>query len=551
MNTPHEASLGTSLAERSPLTEDVVAAEVRGHQCLVYRSRPRNVTELMREGRRWRHRTFIVHGVRRYTYAEHERAVQRSAAMLAELGIRRGDRVALFAANGAEWSVVFFAGLRIGAILVPCNGWWSAEEMTHACTTVGPAVVICDERHAERVPVAMRQLPIARFTRCLNEAVEDTIAVEDPWASDADSHVDEDELGVILFTSGTTGFPRGVMLTHRSLIANVQNFLVVSGRLPHQLPDDHPPSVTLASLPLFHIGAIQLLLVPVASGSAIVFPEGRFDPAEVLRLVAEEGVTMWSAVPTMVGRVLATQTDDALDVSSLRTVVLGGAPVADALLQRLAARFPNAARGVGRAYGLSEAGGVVATGVTKELASRPGSSGRLMPTVEARIHGDDADGAGEILVRSPSVMEGYWGEHDATVDADGWLHTGDLGRLDGDGFLYITGRVKDLIIRGGENVAPAHIEARLLAHPAVAEAAVVGLPHPEWGEEVGAAVMVAAPGATTPDELSDHCRATLAHFEVPARWWLRTEPLPKNTSGKVLKHELIKEWTSSKGTGEP
>jgi long-chain acyl-CoA synthetase len=261
----------------------------------------------------------------------------------------------------------------------------------------------------------------------------------------------------------------------------------------------------------------------------------------VLRLLSIEGVTMWSAVPTMVQRVIEHPSLETADTTTLRTAVMGGAPVSTDLLRRMKEAFPGASRGVGQAYGLSEAGGVVSTAVAADLATHPGSSGRVMPVTEVRISEPDPRGIGQIQVRSPAVMERYWGEpNDKTISPDRWLDTGDLGRLDDDGFLYIAGRLKDLIIRGGENVAPAHIEHHLLAHSCVEEAAVIGLPHPDLGQEVASVILPRKEVSAA--TLTEYCREKLGHFEIPSRWWIRTAPLPRNDSGKVLKHILIQQW---------
>jgi long-chain acyl-CoA synthetase len=321
----------------------------------------------------------------------------------------------------------------------------------------------------------------------------------------------------------------------------------VANKLPHQIPDSIRASVALVGLPLFHIGAIQLILVPLMTGSQIVFLEGRFDAGEVLSLIESRQVTMFSGVPTMIERMLAEPGLAERDLSSLRTVVLGGSPVDDLLLDRIAQAFPNATRGVGRTYGLTEAGGVVSTGVGPEVRKRPGSCGRLAPVVEVQIRDADADadadGTGEIYVRSPAAMNGYWGLADDTaIDRDGWIRTGDVGRVDEDRFLYVTGRSKDMIIRGGENIAPARIESVLREHPAVAEVAVIGLPDADLGETVAAVVRL-APEATVPtEELDAFARPRLANFEVPARWIFRDASLPTNDSGKVLKAVLRDEY---------
>jgi long-chain acyl-CoA synthetase len=517
--------------------DSVVRTKVRGNPILVYERRVHSVGAFLREGRRWHDREFIVQGRRRVTFGDHETAVRRAASLFAARGIGAGDRVAIFAANSPEWPIAFFGALELGAIAVPCNGWWSESEVAHACQLVSPALIVADVRRSGRLPARSQVLPVDE----LRGAVES----HSSYPSPPEPAIDENQPAVILFTSGTTGFPKGATLSHRSIIANVHSLLVVSRRLPHQLADDHPVSVTLTSLPLFHIGAIQLLLLPFVTGAKLVFPEGKFDAGEALRLIEVERVNVWGAVPTMVERVLAHPDLAARDVSSVRTVILGGSPVSTNLLERVSAGFPNATRGVGQVYGLSEAGGVLSTGVAKELTTHKGSAGRIVPVAEIRIDEPDAQGIGEILARSPAVMDGYWGQAgDPILGADGWLRTGDLGRVDDDGFLYVTGRKKDMIIRGGENIAPAHIEACLLEHPDVREAAVVGLPHRELGEEVGAIVSLAPGARTIAGDLEAFLRPKLAHFEVPARWWLRDDDLPKNESGKLLKYQLREEWAS-------
>lgn len=515
----------------------VIRATVQGHPTLVYEDRPHSVGAFLEESLRWGEREFIVQGSRRVTFADHEAAVRRAAAEMAARGVRAGDRVGIFAPNSPEWPVAFFAALELGAIAVPCNGWWSQPEVAHACTLTRPALIVADVRRAEQLPTGTPFI----LTDELRGIADDGLPQDNPPAPS----ITEDQPAVILFTSGTTGMPKGATLSHRSIIANVQSLLVMTRRLPHQLPDDHPVSVTLTSLPLFHIGAIQLLLLPYITGAKLVFPEGKFDAAEVLRLIEAERVNVWGAVPTMVERALAHPDLATRDVSSVRTVGLGGSVVSPRLLERAAAAFPNAVRGASQVYGLSEAGGVLASGAPKDLATHKGSVGRVVPVAEIRIDEPNSEGIGEILARTPALMDGYWGQPaDPTITADGWLRTGDLGLLDADGFLYVTGRKKDLIIRGGENVAPAHIEACLLEHPDVREAAVVGLPHPDLGEQVGAVVSLVAGSSTTAEDLAAFLQPKLARFELPARWWLRDE-LPKNDAGKVVKYRLRDDWISA------
>jgi long-chain acyl-CoA synthetase len=510
---------------------------IHGHPALVYRDRGRSVGDVLIESRRWATRPFIFHGDRVVTFGEHERSVANVAGRLRRAGIKRGDRVGIYAANSPEWVATFFGVLQAGAIAVPCNSWWSAEELAFACSTARPGVIVADAKRSERVPADVRQIKFAELT------TSDTSSGHD-WAAGHEGAVlDEDAPAVILFTAGTTSFPKGAVLSHRALLANLQTLLIVANKLPHQIPDDIKASVALVGLPLFHIGAIQLILVPMMTGSQIVFLEGRFDGGEVLSLIESHRVTMFSGVPTMMERLLARPELPQRDVSSLRTVVLGGAPVDDGLLERIAVAFPATRRGLGRTYGLTEAGGVVSTGVGEALRAHPGSCGRLAPVVEIEIRHPGPDGSGEIFVRSPAAMDGYWGiAEDETIDCGGWVRTGDVGYVDADRYLYVTGRSKDVIIRGGENIAPARIESVLREHPGVADVAVIGLPDAEFGEMV-AAIVCPAPGvALSPAELAQFVRPRLARFEVPAHWIFRADALPINESGKILKDALRTEY---------
>jgi long-chain acyl-CoA synthetase len=532
----------TTRAEASgpPLSHwgtEVEATVVGGHPCLTYRHRRRSAGQLLLDGQRFAGRDYLVHGRRRITFSHHEQGVRAVARRLQALGVGRGDRVMLLGANGPEWVVTFWATLTVGAVVVPGNSWWSEPECHHAVQTVEPVLAVADGRRRPLLPSGTPAI-----------SCDDLRPLVDQPGTGKLTHtaVDEDDPAVILFTSGTTGRPKGATLSHRAVIASQQNMLGLGGRFPPDIPLDAPSAVTLLTVPLFHLAGVQTLIITLLTGGRLVFLDGRFDPGEVLRLIEQEGVTRWGCVPTMMTRVLDHPDLSCRRTGTLRTITMGGAPVPPELVARTRSAFPAARRGVGTTYGLSEAGGALTAGTGDAFADRPHSVGRALPVVELRIHSPGPDGAGEILARAPHVMSGYWGQPDDPVlDPDGWLHTGDIGRIDPDGYLYVLDRCKDVVIRGGENVTGPHIEDQLLTHPDVSEAAVFGLPHPDLGEEVAAVVVPRAGSLLTAEALRAYAAARLANFEVPTRWWIRTEPLPVNAVGKVLKRELRAEWPAA------
>jgi long-chain acyl-CoA synthetase len=509
---------------------------------LSYTQRLNRVPELLVDAARWSKRTHLVQGERRLSFDDVFIAVEQVAAELRAAGLRPGDRLLLLTPNSPEWVIGLWAGLRLGAIVGLGNGWWSATEVAHATGLIEPRLVIADAKRASLVPDGGGEVvSVERVRGWVDSALAGETPVHSP-VEQSSSGGDEDDPAVIIFTAGTTGPPKPVVLAHRSIIANLHNLLIMSGRLPQQMDDSRPPAVSLQSGPLFHIGGLQSLLLALLGGNTLVFLEGRFDPEQVLDVIERERVTWWGAVPTMASRVLEHPSRIGRDLDSVRSVSMGGAPIQPALVARLREAFPNAVKGMSTIYGMTETGGTVAAANGRTMAEHPMTAGAPLPVVDLRIDNPNDEGDGEIVVRTPGQMIGYWGSSETDlIDAEGWVHTGDQGRIV-DGLLYVTGRIKDLIIRGGENIAPAHVEAVLLRHPAVLNVAVLGLPDADLGERVAAVVQLAADAEVTEQELGEFAAASLARFELPAQWWLRTEPLPMHDSGKTNKTQLKTDW---------
>lgn len=497
---------------------------------LLYHPRPTSITQMLHGARRWSDRDFLVQGDRRISFGEFLDRLPGAAAALEEQGVAPGDNVVVLAYNSPAFVLAIWAIWWAGAVPVLGNRWWSDHEISHAIGLTEPALVISD-REAPTV-VATNWVPMAELDRCLTEG--------SPSTTDAPREPREETApGMVLFTSGSSGAPKAVVLSHRSVVANQHNLLHRSRKLPQDQSRDEPQQVMLACTPLFHVGGVSNLITQLIVGGRLVMTEGKFDAGQVLALIEREGVQRWGGVPTMAARMLAHPDFETRDLSSLRSFPLGGAPVSDALLDRMRAKLPQLQRrGLANTWGMTESGGFVTVAGNRDLERYPGTVGRPYPVAELRILDPDETGRGEILLRSPTVMLGYLGGDDGTVDADGWLHTGDLGYLNDEGFLFLSGRSKDIVIRGGENIACAHVERALLEHPDVVEAAVFGIPHADLGEELAAAVTHRQDAELTETGLREFLRERLAHFEVPARWQIGSSPLPTLAGEKVDKKTL-------------
>ncbi|MGH7288260.1 MAG: AMP-binding protein [Myxococcota bacterium] len=529
---------------------EIVEEDVLGERMRVFKTRPRSLRELLAQSALHGEKEYLVEGERRIGYARHlELVAALAAALRSRYGIGKGDRVAILAENRVEWPLSFWATMSLGGIVAALNGWWTADEIAYGIADSEPKLLIADRKRLARAgKVGVHVLEIETgFEELLGDA---------PGAALPDAQIAEDDPAVILYTSGTTGRPKGALASQRSIIGFVQTTTlagaesvladVMAGKMKPPDLANRPQTVFLATPPMFHLSGLYAnIVLQLSMGGKLVIRPGRFDPEAVLQLIEKERVTAWAALGSMGPRVATHPNLEKYDRSSIENVGFGGAPTSEAVQELVRRAFPNAKSNLGIGYGSSESVSTAATIRGAEYDLYPTSTGRLVATVELEIRDPDGKALpegveGEIHIRSPYVMLGYWRKPEATretIKPGRWLATGDIGRMQ-DGLLYINSRARDMILRNAENVYPAEIENRLEKHPQVREAAVYGVDHADWGQQVKA-VIVPEPGAK-PDlvELARWCGETLAAYKVPTAWEIRSEALPRNPSGKILKNVL-------------
>ncbi|WP_305092947.1 class I adenylate-forming enzyme family protein [Prescottella sp. R16] len=519
---------------------EIVEEPVHGTVMPVFRNRYPSLHRLLVDSARYGDAEYLVCDDLRLTFTEHlDRVASLASELRARYGIAEGDRVAILSANNAEWIMTFWAATALGAVTVGMNSMWSAREVAYGVELSEPALIVADAPRRELlgtvdVPVLSTEVDIP------------ALCTSSPGADLPAPNVGEDDPAVVLFTSGTTGRPKGATHSQRNMVAAV-DFHRFNDALAAEFGRAPSGRRFLLATPLFHIAALHNLAVPrLAFGDTAVITTGRFDIDRVLRLIESERLTNWGAVPTMVSRLVEHGDLSAYDLSSLQTISVGSAPSSTALKERLRQTLPVAGRSLGTTYGLTESSSAATLATAAELAERPDTVGTAVPTMRVEIRDEDGrpvpDGVeGEIYVRGPLVMLGYWNNPEATaatIDDAGWMRTGDLGTMT-DGYLRISSRRSDLILRGGENVYPAEVEDVLIEHPAVRECIVLGAEHADLGEEVCAVVVVSRAGAVTVAELQAFVAARIARYKVPTRWTLTIDELPRNATGKVKRQEVV------------
>jgi acyl-CoA synthetase (AMP-forming)/AMP-acid ligase II len=494
----------------------------------------------------------------RVSYDAQFRAIAALAADLAAGGVGKGDRVVIAMRNLPEWVVAFFAVTTLGAIAVPLNAWWTGEELAYGLADSGAKVLIADDERWQRISPLRHDLPhvarvlVSRATQPLDgaERLEEVIGTPHDWPLlpvgdlPAVALLPEDE-ATILYTSGTTGKPKGALGTHRNFMTNILSTGYAMARTILRRGDALPePSqkVALTVIPLFHATALSSgLMGAMAAGHTIIYMR-KFEPIRAMEIIEREKVNSTGGVPTIAWQLIEHPDRHRYDLSSLETIGYGGAPSAPELVRKIAGDLKVAP---GNGWGMTETTATVTTHSGEDYVNRPESCGPAVAVADLRItdaHGRDvpAGEVGELWARGPMIVKGYWNRPEATAATfvDGWVRTGDLARLDDEGFCYIVDRAKDMVIRGGENIYSSEVENVLYDHPAVTDCALIGVPHRTLGEEPGAVVHL-APGATaTEDELQAWVRERLAAFKVPVAIRFSDTLLPRNANGKILKRDL-------------
>ena len=533
----------------SPL--ELVESEVRGNKMLVYKNAPQHLGQIFDAARAHGDKTFVVYEGERHSFGDVMAQVDAVADLLVNTyKVAQGDRVAIAMRNYPEWIISFAAVTSIGAISVSMNSWWSADELDYALEDSGASILIADnERHAlasascDRLNI--RQIVVRSDSALSGNAVHwgDVVKI---GAAHPRPEIDTDADATILYTSGTTGRPKGAVSTHRAIISALMTFGArgaIDG-LRREAPEtDAPPTAFILIVPLFHVtGCVPVMLGCFLSGAKLVIMY-KWDAGKALPIIQDEGITNFVGVPTQSWDLVNHPDFDKYDTSTLRAVGGGGAPAPVALVEKVAKSVKKGTPQLG--YGMTETNAFGPGNNGKDYLDHPSSTGRTLPPMIVEVRDDNlrqvpVGERGEIWFYGPMLIRGYWNKPEATSETivDGWLRSGDVGRVDEDGFVYIEDRVKDMILRAGENVYSAEVESAIYEHPAVHEAAVFGVPHERMGEEVAVAILPNEGMTISAEELWKFLGSKIAAFKVPSKVVIMSEPLPRNAAGKFLKREL-------------
>lgn len=533
---------------------ELIDGEVRGVKMKVFKNAPAHLGQVFAGSRGHGDKTFLVYEDEIITFAQAADRIDALASLLVNVyGVKKGDRVAVAMRNFPEWVMSFAAIISVGAINVSMNSWWTEDEMDFALEDSGATVLICDQQRfdigaASCVKKNVKVL-VVRAEKPLPAGVDKWEEVLPLGDKHPGADISPDDDATILYTSGTTGRPKGAVSTHRAIISSIMAFSArntifqMSGTKLKDVDGPEVPTSFILIVPLFHVtGCVPVMLSCFVAGLKLAIMY-KWDPEKALEMIEREKITNFVGVPTQSWDLVNSPAFEKYDTSSLRAVGGGGAPSPTSLVGKVNDKVKNGNPQLG--YGMTEtnAFGPAITG--SDYLSHPTSTGRaswpmLVEVRDENLKPVPTGQSGEIWFFGPMLIRGYWNRPDATAETivDGWLRSGDLGRLDADGYVYVEDRVKDMILRAGENVYGAEVESAIYEHPAVHEAAVFGVPHERLGEEVGVAILPNDGMTLTPEELWVFLDAKIAKFKIPTQVVIMTEPLPRNAAGKFLKREL-------------
>ncbi|MEH6583881.1 MAG: class I adenylate-forming enzyme family protein [Halioglobus sp.] len=538
--------------------------ELNGVHYRNYANMPGNLAEYYKFMLAHGDKDFAVYQAERYTFVEgYQHGAAFGAALLGRYGVQKGDRVAILARNSPQWLMAFIGSTAVGAVAVPMNSWWTTEELDYGFEDSGAKVVVADRaRIALLQPIAEKYgLQIISIDDCTGLDIEHTpfaqLLVENAGVDMPEAVVAPDDHATIMYTSGSTGHPKGALSSHRGILTALFSWMLMGTATVAaggEVLGKKYPAAALLPIPLFHCTASHsAFLLSLIVGRKLVIMY-KWDTKEALRLIEEERITYFTGVPTMSAELQAAAMTTDRDVSSLEEISSGGAARPPDQVEKLASTFKKSRPGIG--YGLTETNAMGAVNSGAFYLAKPGSTGSAVPAVtDFKVIDEDgktlAQGErGELCIKSPANVLGYWNKPEATAEAfvEGWFHTGDVAYLDEEGFLYIVDRIKEIIIRGGENISCIEVEAGIYKHPDVEEVAVFGLPDPRLGEVVGAAVVVREGASLGPDQLRSFLSNHLAAFKIPAYLWFPKEKLPRIASGKIFKRELKAKYSAALGS---
>ena len=533
---------------------ELIDAEVLGVKTRVFKNAPAHLGQVFAGSRGHGDKTFLVYEDEIITFAQAADRIDALASLLVNTyGVKKGDRVAVAMRNFPEWVMSFAAIISVGAINVSMNSWWTEDEMDFALEDSGATVLICDQQRfdigaASCVKKNVKVL-VVRAEKPLPAGIDEWEKVLPLGDAHPGADIQPDDDATILYTSGTTGRPKGAVSTHRAVISSLMafsarnNVFLMSGTKLKEVDGPEIPTSFILIVPLFHVtGCVPVMMSCFIAGLKLAIMY-KWDPEKALEMIEREKITNFVGVPTQSWDLVNSPEFEKYDTSSLRAVGGGGAPSPTSLVGKVNDKVKNGNPQLG--YGMTEtnAFGPAITG--SDYLSHPTSTGRATWPMIVEVRDENlkpvpTGQSGEIWFFGPMLIRGYWNRPDATAETivDGWLRSGDLGRLDADGYVYVEDRVKDMILRAGDNVYGAEVESAIYEHPAVHEAAVFGVPHERLGEEVGVAILPNAGMTLTPEELWAFLDAKIAKYKIPTQVVIMSEPLPRNAAGKFLKREL-------------